>query len=350
MPRPPDTQYNAVRFRITTTDWGNSLTDIQLALAIAESTARAVRAAAAPLLDDPAAGDITGVAASGDTTFLADDAAEAALASAVSAMGSDLVCYSEDRGLTIHGTSPQWLLIVDPVDGTRPAAAGMETCAVSVAVARWTSDPTFADVVAGAVYELRRDLLYVAGKGTGAEVVSGDLRTPLRARAPSDPAQLRWTLEVVGRPSHLNMVAAGGLIDHTALKGAFFVLNSSAFSLCQAASGRFSGMVDISGRLLRDIPGAEAQFSRLGNGRPMGLWAYDIAAAALIAREAGCTITDAWGQPLDWIPLTRTDNSAMASCVCASSADLHAWMMEQLEHGFSRCSMAGASEPPDCID
>ncbi len=153
-----------------------------------------MRAAAAPLLDDPAAGDITGVAASGDTTFSADDAAEGALASAVSAVGIDLACYSEDSGLTIHGRSPQWLLIVDPVDGTRPAAAGMETCAVSVAVARWTSDPTISDVVAGAVYELRRDLLYLAGKGTGAEVVSGGLRKTLRARTPSDPSQLRWTL------------------------------------------------------------------------------------------------------------------------------------------------------------
>ncbi len=146
------------------------------------------------------------------------------------------------------------------------------------------------------------------------------------------------------------MVAAGRLIDLTALRGAFFVLNSSAYSLCQTASGRFSGMVDISGRLLREVPGAEAQFSRLGNGRPMGLWAYDIAAAALIAREAGCTITDAWGQPLDWIPLTRTDNSAMASCVCASSAYLHSWMMEQLEEGFARCSRAGASDAPGCND
>jgi myo-inositol-1(or 4)-monophosphatase len=305
------------------------------ALAIAERVARSVRDAVRPLLDDPEAGQTAGVAASGDTTFSMDIAAEEALKRAVESAGCPLACYSEDEGLKVFGSDPRWLLIVDPVDGTRPAAAGFEACAVSVAVAHFRKDACCSDVVAGAVYEVRRDRLYRASRGNGAEGIFDGRTFRLAPAAPPDVRHLRWTLEVVSRPSELNFAAAGPLIDATTLRGGFFVLNSSAFSLCQVAAGRLSGMADLSGRLVADFPDRAELFAELGHGRPMGLWAYDIAAAALIAQEAGCTVTDAYGRPLDGIRLTRTRDEDMASCICAASEQLHAEMMRLLERGLA---------------
>lgn len=314
--------------------------DYSEALRIAEHVARSVRDAVRPLLDDPDAGQTAGVAASGDTTFNMDVVAEEALVRAVEAAGCPLACYSEDEGLKVFGGNPRWLLIVDPVDGTRPAAAGFEACAVSVAVARFSEEARCSDVVAGAVYEVRRDRLYRASRGGGAEGVLEGKTRRLMPSPPPDIRHLRWTLEVVSRPSELNFAAAGPLIDTTTLRGGFFVLNSSAFSLCQVAAGRMSGMMDLSGRLLTEFPERASLFAELGHGRPMGLWAYDIAAAALIAQEAGCTVTDAFGKPLDSIRLTRTQDEDMASCVCAASKELHDDMMRLLEQGLTTLRQA----------
>ena len=57
----------------------------------------------------------------------------------------DIAFYSEDRGYVEIGT-PRAILVIDPVDGTRPAAAGFEACCVSVAVLPPSRDATLGDV------------------------------------------------------------------------------------------------------------------------------------------------------------------------------------------------------------
>lgn len=312
-----------------------STNDAREARLLAQTVARHVREAISAEINRPDAGEITGVASSGDTTFSMDVAAEKALQEATGKLRTPIACYSEDHGLQAPEAGAKWLLVVDPIDGTRPAAAGLEACVVSVAVARMTDEPVFADLVAGAVYELRRDRLYLAARGHGAEVETGGVRRPLVPKDPGDLRDARWSIEAVGRPALLNYIAAAPLIDETSLRGGQFALNSSAFALCQVAAGGLSGMVDLSARLLRDIDRDEHYVRSVCHGRVMGLWAYDIAASAVIASEAGCTVTDAWGRPLDPLPLTRTRAEDMASCICAASAGQHARMLELINQGFA---------------
>ena len=67
----------------------------------------------------------------------------------------DVAFYSEDAGLVVPaGTTPAWVLVVDPVDGTRPALAGLESCCVSVAAAPYGEDVTMGDVRIGCVVEI----------------------------------------------------------------------------------------------------------------------------------------------------------------------------------------------------
>ncbi|SCF81739.1 Inositol monophosphatase family protein [Streptomyces sp. Ncost-T10-10d] len=53
---------------------------------------------------------------------------------------------AQNRGLQFHGAAPEFLLVVDPIDGTGPAVAGLESSTVSVAVARMSDRPRIADV------------------------------------------------------------------------------------------------------------------------------------------------------------------------------------------------------------
>lgn len=314
------------------------------AIEIAAQVAREVREAVRPALETRGAADVAGVAASGDTTYAADLLAEEAVERAARDLQVPVLLYTEDRGLQQIGSEPHWLLVVDPIDGTRPASCGFEACTVSVAVAPPSPEATVGDVVAGAVYELRRDHLFCAASSSGAYAVEDGIRRQLCPRPPRDFGELRWTLETVARPAVPNFVAASGLIDQTSLKGSLFAFNSSAFVLCQIADGWLSGMVDLSGRLLADLPNGEELCRGVGDGRVMGMWAYDIAAAALIASEAGCTVTDAWGRPLAGLPLTRTEPRDMASCICAAGSAHHARMLELLDSGFRELTRSGTQE------
>lgn len=307
------------------------------ALHIAQTVAEGLRDAIRPALDAPEAGDNAGVAASGDTTYSVDRVAEKALRQIAQGLDAKVACYSEDEGLHTYSDAPDWLLVVDPIDGTRPAASGFEACTVSVAVSSMRADARIGDVVAGAVAELRRPRTYYALRGGGAFLACPSGVAAMAARPLADFRDMRWTLETVARPARLNFAAAERLIDETSLRGALFALSSSAFSLCQVAAGHLSGVVDLSGRLRADLDPGHREFLRVGHGRVMGMWAYDIAAASLIASEAGCTVTDAWGNPLDSLRLARTQPEDMASIVCAPTAEHHHWIIDLLNEGFDEC-------------
>ena len=64
---------------------------------------------------------------------------------------------------------PEWVLIVDPIDGTRPAMAGFEAACVSVAAARLDGEPTMGDVEVGCVVEIKSGAAFVAERGGGLE-------------------------------------------------------------------------------------------------------------------------------------------------------------------------------------
>ena len=78
-------------------------------------------------------------AAGGDVTFAIDAEAERELEAFLAERAPDVAFYSEDRGLVEPGGSARTVLVVDPIDGTRPALAGLESCCVSVAAAPLTA-------------------------------------------------------------------------------------------------------------------------------------------------------------------------------------------------------------------
>lgn len=153
------------------------------------------------------------------------------------------------------GGREQWY--IDPVDGTVNYAHGIPFFCVSIAYAE------AGELTLGAVYDPLRDEMFTAERGQGA-YLNG------RAIRPSWPAALSRSLLVTGFPYDIKTKKNNNL-DHfvrlTMLAQGVRRLGSAALDLCYVAAGRFDGYWELS------------------------LQPWDLAAGALIAREAGATVT-----------------------------------------------------------
>src|SRR5215211_8121099 len=113
---------------------------------LAEELALALREQVLPELGGHAGRTHAGAGEGGDITFAIDERAEAFMERFLAERAPHLAFYSEDRGLVSPGGRAEWVLIVDPIDGTRPAMAGLEAACVSVALASLGGDPRMGDV------------------------------------------------------------------------------------------------------------------------------------------------------------------------------------------------------------
>jgi len=298
---------------------------------------RHIRDAVRPHLGAWHGRQISGTAASGDATFGIDDIAEEAIVSFIEREKLSIAYYSEDKGLIEFGASPEAVLIIDPIDGTRPAIAGFEACVVSVAWADYAPDVTLGDVRFGCIGEIKNDDLFWAERGRGAHWVGPDGAEKAARLLPiEDIAKAPLTFEVVARPFEWIGVALGEIVDASSMTGGCFLFNSTAFSLTRLMTGQLAATMDIGNRLLRDFPASRERYLALGFGRPIGLFAYDIAAAALIAQEAGATVTDAYGNSLDGTRLLDTSEGNLQSILGASNPILHEKLLAAINAGIAR--------------
>ena len=122
------------------------------------------------------------LAAGGDVTFKIDEEAEALLEPWLAERAPDIAFYSEDRGLVAAaGGDAREVLVVDPIDGTRPAMAGLESCCVSIAAAPLRDDVTMGEVTIGCVVEIPSGAVFLAERGAG--IVEGPAGPAVGERA-----------------------------------------------------------------------------------------------------------------------------------------------------------------------
>jgi myo-inositol-1(or 4)-monophosphatase len=169
--------------------------------------------------------------------------------------GARFTAISEERGEEVFGDgSAPDRVVIDPIDGSLNARRTLPSFALSIAVA---SGQTMADVGFGFVHDFGAGEEFVAEREGGARL-DGE---PLEARGPG------YGLEVVGleatKPELILPIVAGLQGKAYRCRG----IGSLAITLCYVAAGRFDGM--LSARLCRSV---------------------DIAAAHLIAREAGASV------------------------------------------------------------
>ncbi len=230
-----------------------------------EVLTRAADHAAAAVAAIPAheRGTEVGPGEGGDTTLVIDRDAEAAIIAVLEQaheQGLRFDVLSEEVGHRSFGGGGT-LVVVDPIDGSRNARRGLPEVAVSIAV---TDGPRLSDARVGLLRHLGTGETIVAVRGQGV-MVDG---------APMRPREYRglW-LAVVEGASPRRLAAA---MEHLGHASRIRSLGSLALAVAHVALGRLDGLA-----VLR--PGR----------------VVDIAAAMLIAREAGAIVTDEHGAPLD---------------------------------------------------
>ncbi len=292
--------------------------------------ALALREQVLPSLGSHAARAHEAQAAGGDVTFAIDAGAEQFLEVWLAQHAPGVAFFSEDRGL-VEPPGAEAVLIVDPIDGTRPALAGLESCCVSVAAAPLDSEPVMADVSSACVVEIPSGAVYLAERGAGV-VEAPEVRLSENERLD----RMFWTYGFRGRPARALTEVLAKLIDASSVGGGTFDLGSAAFDSMCVVNGKLDAYVEPGPRMVADVPGMREEFERVGGGAVLNNTPYDLAASVLILEEAGAVVSDAYGRSLGPNPLLGSGADFQMSIVASANRPLHESILTEINAGISR--------------
>lgn len=193
----------------------------------------------------------------------------------------------EGGGQSSSGSAYEWL--IDPIDGTTNFAHGLPIFGVSIGLLQ------AGEVIAGVVYDPIRDELFSAAKAQGATLNGKQISV-------STAATLDQSLLATGFPYDLRTNPDNNLehfSNFTLRARAIRRPGAAAIDLVWTACGRLDGFWEV----------------RLN--------AWDVAAGALIVREAGGHVSDLTGGE-DWLDPAN---------IVASNGKIHAEMLTVLRDG-----------------
>jgi myo-inositol-1(or 4)-monophosphatase len=293
--------------------------------------ARRLRDRVLPELGSHAGRAREGDGAGGDVTFAVDALAESSLEEFVAERAPRMAFYSEDRGL-VAAPEATHVLVVDPIDGTRPAMAGLESACVAVALAPLgDGEPTMADLELGCVMEIKSGDWFSAVRGAGVRCTR-----PVALGRGADIGRMFWSYGFRGRPARPTVEVLGDLIDASSVGGGAFELGSQAFAMTRVVTGQLDAVIEVGSRMIDDVPGMRQEFQRVGGGHVLNNSPYDLAAPWLCLSEAGGVVTDGWGEPLDHHLLLGSGHKFQMSSISASNRELHAQLVAAVSEGVAR--------------
>ena len=165
--------------------------------------------------------------------------------------------------------------IIDPIDGTRSFMAGEKTWSHSIAVVE------HGQVIAGVVYLPATNIMYRAARGHGAFV--GGTRMNIKCAENLENTRILANRAVMTSGHWLDGVAPNIDRHHRP---------SLAYRMAAVAEGKFDGMITL---------------------RPT--WEWDVAAGALMVKEAGGTVCDRTGHPVGFNNPTPQSKGLIATSV-----------------------------------
>lgn len=253
----------------------------------------------------------------GDTIFAVDRVSEAVLLDRFADLAQRWPCLliaeglgSDGRRVLPEGATPELVILVDPIDGTRGLMVQKRPAWVLTGIAPYRGGgETLADVVLAVQTEiplvkqhLCDQLWAIAGRGMQAERF--DRTTGLRRSLTLHPSRAKTPLQGFGGISRFFPGARGDLaaIDDEIVErvlGPTQRGRALAFEDQYVSSGgQLYELIAGHDRWIADLrPMTEPLLTR--RGRALGICShpYDLA-TELIAREAGVIVTDLWGRPL----------------------------------------------------
>ncbi len=205
--------------------------------------------------------EIVKIGADGTPTTRVDQVAEDAIIAALQNYGRAVRVVSEEAGERVIGDSPEFTVVLDPIDGTYNALKSIPFYSISIAIAN--------DDLAHVTFAYIRDLYskkeYWAAKGKGA--YSKDVQLSV-----SDTHNLNeFSVSIYGYKRNVERMVR--LTNHIRRVR---ILGCASLELAFIAAGKLDAFVDLRGTLR----------------------VTDVAAGILLVEEAGGVVTDGFGRRL----------------------------------------------------
>jgi myo-inositol-1(or 4)-monophosphatase len=217
-----------------------------------------------------------------------DLAAEKAIVEVLQQSGISFTLISEESGVKEFGeTHNQCYVTVDPIDGTTNLVHGLPFYASSIAI---STKPALSAVFAALVTDLAHDTTYTALKGKGAyrngEKIASSTRNSLEDAMVGLDLNSYKVKEIA--PQLTGLIQKTKHIRH---------FGANALELCYVADGTTEAFIDIRGKLRTT----------------------DLAAAYLIVKEAGGTVTTPTGDALD----VKLDPKQTVKFIASGNTQIH---------------------------
>lgn len=284
-----------------------------------------------------------------DFNYQIDVVAEDEIRSAFEELWAKGINYgyvTEDQGLVIPPSgSCEFIFMIDPVDGSRPAQIGAENaCITMVGIRGDKKDATFSDIEFGITHAIKEDKTYVSEKGKGVyEVVDGRLvEIKKRQNVSGSLSDATLVYETYSMdPEYLGVIIKP-LAREISFKTEF---PSGSYAALSVVRGQNEIDVDVRRRLVLDYPSLPVALKPSSK----SLSPMDIASGWLMIQELGGKVTDAYGNPLDQVKLWQFNKDGswslenQISFIAAITPVLHQKAFEKLQEGFRNFGQQGRS-------
>ncbi len=266
---------------------------------------------------------------SGDWQYLVDVRAERFITEFFKNLwnkGFEFGYLTEEQGLVFPCEDVDKVFIIDPVDGSRPAQRGLNSCNVVIGVVDYNGRvPRLCDIDIGVVKPLLGDLVFigVVDRDRIYVVRDGDFEEAcFEVSKIEDLNQCFVDIESYGLPSEVMGVVYSPIIESV---NTYFVYHCLSYGLLSLIRGSVEAVVDVRPRIVEEFPEISA---RLSKKEIKFSSTMDIAGIYPLIRVSRIEFTDVFKKSLDYVPLWiekegRFCSTVRVSCLAASSQKLH---------------------------
>lgn len=231
---------------------------------------------------------------------------------------------------------PSMILLIDPIDGSRPAQLGAEMACVTLVGTNGKQNPTFTDIQFGVTHALKENRTFVSVKSEGVSEIIDNRATAIHRRN-NLPKQLK-DCSVVMESYSMTLQYVGVVMDPLVAEVGFKTdYPSGSYSSLTLVRGANEIHVDVRKRIVDDF----SHLRVMAKPSSKALFPMDVASCWLMINELGGEVTDAYGQSLNNVRLWQFEKNGswssknQISWVAALNKTLHQKTMGKLKEGFA---------------
>ncbi|MHA1772437.1 MAG: inositol monophosphatase family protein [Candidatus Thorarchaeota archaeon] len=178
----------------------------------------------------------------GDKTLLLDKLAEDAIVETIKSSSIPMKIMSEELGILEADSRPEYLAVIDPIDGSANLERGIPLCSIGIALIPFGDSLTMDDVEISIVDSIFTDETYLAVKGKG--VTKNGKRVMVRS-----PRHARDAIISYDTKKQWDKTFAEATTRTLSAVKDMRRSASNLLDLCWVAGGSLDAMIDMRGRL-----------------------------------------------------------------------------------------------------